>query len=76
MTQEQLANRLETTSMTVSRWERGLVTYDPDAVSEALGIEPEDLYHHPDKPTPNQLMRDQSPEVQEQGISLLRAIRR
>lgn len=76
LTQKQLAGRLETTDMTVSRWERGLVTFDYNAVAEALGIEPEDLWHHPDKPTANQLLRDQPPEVQEQAISLIRAIRR
>jgi transcriptional regulator with XRE-family HTH domain len=79
LTQEQLANRLETAGITVSRWERGVVLLNTDtmaAIAEALGIEPEDLYHHPDQPTPNQLLRDQSKEVGEQALSLIRAIRR
>lgn len=62
LTQEQLANRLETSGMTISRWELGKVLMNTDAmqaVAEALGIEPEDLWHHPDKPTPNQLLRGQ-----------------
>lgn len=79
LTQEQLAGRLGTTDVTVSRWETGrslLNTAVMAAVSEALNIEPEDLYHHPDKPTPNALLRDQAPEVVDQAIKLIRAIRR
>lgn len=49
-----------------------------DAVAEALrdGMEGEDLYYHPDRPSPNMLLRDQSPEVVDQAIRLLKAIRR
>lgn len=79
LTQEQLANRLETTAMTISRWERQIVlltTDAMDAVAEALGIEPEDLYHHPDRPSPNQLLRGQSAEIESQAISIIKAIRK
>ena len=79
LTQEQLANRLDTTAITVSRWERGVVLLNTDtmaAIAEALAIEPEDLYHHPDAPTPNQLLRDQPEEVGRQALNLIRAIRR
>lgn len=70
LTQKQLAERLECDVMTVSRWER----YETEvtmptlaAISEALYgdlMEGEDLLHHPDKPTPNQLMRQLAPEDQ------------
>ena len=81
LTQEQLANRLGTTNITVSRWElkNSLLNTDVmDAIAEALGhgMEAEDLYHHPDRPTPNMLLRDQPPEIQEQAIKLINAIRR
>lgn len=82
LSQKQLADRLECDVMTVSRWELGKTALSTDAlsaISEALGgdqMEPEDLFHHPDAPTPNQLMRDQPPDVQAQALSLLRAIRR
>lgn len=86
LTQEQLANRLGTTNVTISRWEKfaslleqkdasQLNTDTEVAVAEALGILPEDLWHHPEQPTPNQLMRDQPKAVQEQAIKLLKALR-
>lgn len=81
LTQEQLALRLGTTTMTVSRWERQVTqmnTDTMDAVAEALGgnLEAEDLYHHPDRPTPNQLLRDQPQDIQDQALSIIRAIRK
>ena len=81
LTQDQLAGRLETTAMTVSRWERGataVTTATLQAIAEALGggLEPEDLYHHPDQPTPNQLLRGQSAEVIESAMRMIRALRR
>lgn len=81
LTQEQLAGRLETTGMTVSRWERGATTMTTgtlEAIAEALGggLEAEDLYHHPDQPSPNQLLRGQPPEVVESAMRMIRALRR
>lgn len=79
ITQQQLAERLDTTSMTVSRWERGtalLNTGTQVAVAEALDIEPEDLWRHPDTPSADELLRDQPKEVRDQAVNLIRAIRR
>ncbi len=82
LTQKQLADRLGCDVMTVSRWELHKIAISTDALAalaEALGgdmMEPEDLYHHPDQPTPNQLLRDQTPEIQEQALSIIRAIRK
>jgi transcriptional regulator with XRE-family HTH domain len=81
LTQEQLAARLETTAMTVSRWERRATAVSTDtleAIAEALGgnLQAEDLYHHPDQPSPNQLLRGQPPEVIESAMRMIRAIRR
>lgn len=67
LTQKQLESRLGAVHMTVSRWERGEVRVDIPtlgAIAEALWGDSdrwEDLLHHPDKPTPNQLLR-QLPE--------------
>jgi transcriptional regulator with XRE-family HTH domain len=63
LTQKQLAERLETDEMTVSRWELNKTRVDLPilaAVAEAIYgdmAEVEDMLHHPDQPTPNQLMR-------------------
>jgi transcriptional regulator with XRE-family HTH domain len=82
LTQEQLAARLATTAMTVSRWERGTTLMTTDtmaAVTYALAgdlMAPEDLYHHPDKPSPNQLLRDQPPEIVDMAMKMINAIRK
>jgi transcriptional regulator with XRE-family HTH domain len=62
LTQKELAARLETTEMTISRWENYETRVDMPilaAIAEALpgNLEAEDLLHHPDQPTPNQIMR-------------------
>lgn len=82
LSQKQLAERLESDVMTVSRWELGKTAISTDALAalaEALGgdlMEPEDLYHHPDEPTPNQLLRNQPADVIESAMRMLKAIRR
>lgn len=79
LTQEALAGRLETTNATISRWERGERRPDLDAqaaLAEALGVELIDLFRHPDTPSADALLRDQPPEIREQAIKLIQAIRR
>lgn len=79
LTQQQLADRLGTSDVTVSRWETKKRRPNDDAreaISEALGIEPEDLWRHPETPSADALLRGQPPEVIEQAIKLIYAIRR
>ncbi len=79
MTQQQVADRLGTSDVTISRWETNKRAPDLNALAafaEALGIDPMDLRYHPDTPTADQLLRDQPPEVVEQAIKLIKAIRR
>jgi transcriptional regulator with XRE-family HTH domain len=63
LTMKKLAERLDTTEQTVWRWENYETRVDMPilaAVAEALYgdlAEAEDILHHPDRPTPNQLMR-------------------
>lgn len=79
LTQEQLAARLGTSHVTVSRWETGKRQPDlsaQEAVAEALGIEAVDLRRHPAQPSADELLRGQPPEVIDQAMKLIRAIRR
>jgi transcriptional regulator with XRE-family HTH domain len=82
LTQKQLAERLETTEMTISRWENYETRVDMpilSAVAEALYgdmAEGEDILHHPDEPSANQMLR-QLPEDEQKHImtQIRRALR-
>lgn len=66
LTQEELANRLETYKGQISNWENGRrdMTFNVQAgLAEALGIEPEDLFRDPDRPSPSELLRDDTIRV-------------
>ncbi len=79
LTQEQLAQRLGTSHVTISRWETGKRQPDlnaQEAIAEALGIEAVDLRHHPEQPSADQLLRGQPPEVIDLIMRQIRAIRR
>lgn len=79
LTQQQLADRLETSDVTVSRWETGERRPDDrakSAISWVLGCEVVDLYRHPDQPSADALLRDQPPEIQEQALRVITAMRR
>lgn len=79
LTQQQLADRLETTHVTISRWETGKRQPDlkaQEALAEAMGIDAVDLRRHPEQPSADELLRGQPPEVIDQAMKLIRAIRR
>lgn len=78
LTQKQLADRIGTDSMTVSRWENYKTRVDFPilaAIAEALWGDvdrAEDLLHHPDKPSPNQLLRQLPHDDQRHFIKQLK----
>lgn len=79
LTQKQFGDRLGVTDVTVSRWELGRVLLNTNvmaAIAEALNIEPQDLYHPPDRPSADALLRGQPPEIHDQAIAIIKAIRR
>jgi transcriptional regulator with XRE-family HTH domain len=79
LTQEQLAQRLGASNVTVSRWETGKRQPDYNAqaaIAEALGVDPFDLRRHPAQPSADALLRDQPKEVVEQVFKVIRALRR
>ena len=78
LTQQQLADRLDTSDVTISRWETGKRRPDMDAqeaIAEALGIEAVDFRRHPQQPSADALLRGQPPEIVDQAMKLIRAIR-
>ena len=79
LTQQQLGDRLETSDVTVSRWETGKRKPDLDAqaaIAEALSIAPADLYRHPAQPSADALLKGQPPEVIEYVFKTIHAVRR
>ena len=77
LTQEQVAERIESTKGTISKLESGEMKFSPKwqaAIAFAIGIEPEDLLHHPDKPTPNQLLRHATDEQRDLAVRLIQSI--
>jgi transcriptional regulator with XRE-family HTH domain len=78
LTQQQLGDRLGKSDVTVSRWETGERRPDDDtrvAIAEALGIDPLDLFRRPEEQSADALLRDQPPEIVDQAMKLIRAIR-
>lgn len=79
LSQKRLGERLGVTDMTVSRWEGSKSLLSTDvmaAIAEALGIEPADLYHHPDQPSADALLRGQSAAIRDQVFAIIKAIRK
>jgi transcriptional regulator with XRE-family HTH domain len=78
LTQEQLADRLGTTKATVSRMENSESQYNRgylEALAEALDIDdPAKLLHHPDRPSPDDLLRNATPEQRARAISVIEAL--
>jgi transcriptional regulator with XRE-family HTH domain len=62
LTQDQLADRIDSYKGQISNWEndkRGISRGMEPVLVEALGLESrEDLYRHPDQPSPAELLRD------------------
>jgi transcriptional regulator with XRE-family HTH domain len=77
LTQEQLAARLGTTHVTISRMETGAREWNAgylSAMAEALGIEPQDLFHHPSRPTLDELLRDASEEDRNRALEVVKTL--
>lgn len=80
LTQEQLADRLETTKQTVSRIENGVQPYGQDfleACADALGCEPADLImRNPEEPEGLwSIWQGIAPSQRDLALAVLRAVR-
>lgn len=77
LTQQQLADRLDTSDVTISRWETGKRRPDDDAKSAiawVLGIEVVDLYRDPKQPSADALLRGAPADIQDQGMRVIEAL--
>ena len=77
LTQQQLADQLGSSDVTVSRWETG--QREPNlgtqkAIAEVLDIEVADLHRHPDQPSADALLRGQPQEIVDLALKLIAAI--
>lgn len=76
-TQEQIAERIETTKATVSRMETGKVQYNRgyvEALAGALAIEPDQLFRDPEQPSADSLLQKASPEQRARVLSVIEAL--
>jgi transcriptional regulator with XRE-family HTH domain len=74
LTQEQLGAKLNTTGVSISRYETRERQPDlraQEAIAEALGINVIDLRRDPAQPSADALLREKSPEVAEGIIKLI-----
>jgi transcriptional regulator with XRE-family HTH domain len=79
LTQQQLADRLDTDKGTISRYERGHRRLDGVVLQDlayALDVDVPDLYRHPAQPSADALLRDASPQLVSNVISIIEALKR
>lgn len=79
LTQQQLADRLDTDKGQISNWEsgkRGMSAGVLQALAEALDIEEGYLFRDPACPSADELLRRASPEQRAQAISVIEALLR
>jgi DNA-binding XRE family transcriptional regulator len=77
LTQQQLADRLETGKDQVSRYEnnnRKMTLEMAGAFAEAMGLDNLALFRHPDAPSVDELLRNASPEQRRQAFAVIEAI--
>lgn len=77
LTQEQLADRLDTGKDQISRWEsgkRGMSAGVIAALEEALQLEPGDIFRDPAQPSVDELLRNATPEQRRQALSVIEAL--
>lgn len=79
LTQQQLADRVGTSDSTIQRWEQGKRKPDADAMKAlayALDTTPQRLWEHPDRPSADELLRNEAEDVVDTAIKMIRAIKR
>jgi len=78
LTQQEVADALETSDVTISRWEtraRHPNLNAQAALAEVYDIDVMDLRRHPSVESADALLRGQRPEVVAQALKLIKALR-
>lgn len=78
-TQEQVAERIETSKATVSRMEAGKSQYNAgyvQALADALDVEPEQLFFDPARPSVDALLKNATPEQRRQVLAVVETMLR
>lgn len=79
LTQQQLADRIDTGKDQISRWEankRSMTSEVIAALGEALSIEPHQLFLDPAQPSADELLRNATPEQRRQAFTVIEALLR
>lgn len=77
LTQQQLADRVETGKDQISRWEsgkRGMSAGVIEALEEALQLNPGDIFRDPAQPSADDLLKRATPEQRRQVFSVIEAL--
>jgi transcriptional regulator with XRE-family HTH domain len=77
LTQDQLAERLDTGKDQVSRWEnrkRGMSAEVLEALADALNIQPYDIFRDPKRPSADELLSRASPEIRRQAFAIIETL--
>lgn len=77
LTQQDLADRLETTKGQISRWENNTRALTMDvqvALADALSIDPAALFRDPEQPSADDLLRNATPEQRRQAFTVIEAL--
>jgi transcriptional regulator with XRE-family HTH domain len=77
LTQQQLADRLETGKDTVSRYEnyqRKMTIEMAGEFGSALGLDQLAILRHPDAPSADELLRRATPEQRRQAFAIIQAL--
>ncbi len=78
LSQDQLADRMNTSKSKISKLERGSQAWGPKwvaAAAEAFNLDDEQaLFRHPDAPSPDELLAGSTPEQRAMAINVIQAL--
>lgn len=74
LSQEQLAERINSTKATISRYEKGVRRVGAEAMAALNEALQADIRRNPATPSADELLRNASPEVREQAIRVIEAL--